>query len=174
MSVQPIAEIDVDLIDLYAVRDMAPALVDYLRMIRSRQHALMSAWGGPAVCRSLGLTSSGSTTWTVTVRVPPGVTDLGLALLCHGSAIITITTAADATGTELRSVAPNDAGAETPTWVSTGTVAPSSAGASSGRAVTVLSSASWTWSDVDLSIAVADVSSVGLLAIETRPVHVAR
>lgn len=174
MSVQPIADIDVDLIDLYALRDMAPALVDYLRMIRARQHALMSAWGGPAVCRSMGLTSSGATSWTVPIAVPPGVTDVGLDLLCHGSAIITITTSADATGTELRAVAPNGAGADTPVWVSTGGLAPSSAGASSGRAVTVLSAVSWAWSDVDLTIAVTDVASFGLLALETRPIHVAR
>lgn len=178
MSVSPLTSPDVDTVQPIRVRDLAPAVIDYLRMIRQRQHALMSGWGGAAICRTLYIQATGDATHTVTVRVPPGVTDLDLALLAYGNGTVTITTSVDATGTELRSVAPIDSAAieeEQAAWVSTGGALSSSAGASSARAVTVASSATWVWQDVDLTLTITGVTSrFGCLALETRPIHAPR
>ena len=175
MSTPPVFDLDLDLLDPVALRDMAPALIDYLRTARTRQHALMSAWGGPAVCRSCNYQAVIDTTATFTVRIPPGVTDIDLALTCFGTAVINITTSADAVGTELRAVAPGGSnGDETPIKVATGGLISSSAGAGSGRAITVRSSVSWTFADVDLEFDLTGVDSFGILAIETRPIHVPR
>lgn len=178
MSVYPLTSPDVDDLRPVTVRDLAPALIDHLRTIRQRQHALMSGWGGCAVCRTLYIQATGDVVHTVTVRIPPGVTDLDLALLAYGNGTCTITTSADATGTVLRSVAPIDSAAieeEQAAWVSTGGALSSSAGASSGRAVTVASSASWVWQDVDLTLTITGVTTrFGCLALETRPVHAPR
>lgn len=178
MSVMPLASPEVDATTPVEVTDPAPALVSYLRTVMTRQHALMSEWGGPPICRSLYILATGNVTHTVTVRVPPGVTDLDMALLLWGNGTLTITSAVDATGTALVSVAPIDSTAieeETALWVSTGGALTTAAGATSARAVTVASSASWTWADVDLTFTITGVTTrFGVLAMETRPIHVAR
>jgi len=175
MSVHPLTSPDVDTLGIVPVVDLAPAAIDYLRAVRTRQHALMSAWGGPAVCRTLYILATGNATHTVTVRVPPGCTDLDLSVHAFGNGTLTVTSSADATGTQLVSVAPIDSAAieeEAAQWISTGGALSSSAGASSGRAVTVRSSNAWTWVDVDLTFAITGVTTrFGIMALETRPAH---
>lgn len=176
MSISPLARPDVDEIQITDVLDFAPSTASYLRTIRTRQHALMSEWGGPPTARTLYLQASGDDAWTVTIRVPPGTVDLGIAVLAFGNGTLTITSSADAVGTALVSVAPIDSGAvdeEAATWIaSTGSLS-SSLGASSGRAVTVRSSVVWTWVDVDLTFTVTGVTTNwGILALETRPIHI--
>lgn len=176
MTISPLARPDVDEIQIVNVLDFAPATVSYLRTIRTRQHALMSEWGGPPTARTLYLQASGDDAWTVTIRVPPGTTDLGLAILAFGNGTLTVTSAADAVGTALVSVAPIDSGAvdeEAATWIATTGSLSSSLGASSGRAVTVRSSVAWTWTDIDLTFTVTSVTTNwGILALETRPIHI--
>lgn len=175
MSTPPIHDVDLDLLTPGEVVDLAPALIDYLRRIHTRQHAMMSAWGGCAMVQGVDYTASGSTTWTHTIRVPPGVTECDLCFTVYGGAIMSITTTNDATGTQLRCVeVGGSSGAQTPTKVATGGLIAASAGAASGRAVTVRSSVAWTWADVDLTIALTDVDGFGCLAVETRPIHVPR
>jgi hypothetical protein len=178
MSIEPLFAPDLDITTIVAVRDMAPAFIDYLRTIRARQHALMSGWGGPARCASVNLLTSIDYTWTVPISVPPGVTEMDFALLAYGAGTITLTCSADATGTQLIVVAPVDGGtvdAESATWIGTGGPLSASLGAASGRAVTVRATNAWTWIDVDLTVAATSVADrLGILAIETHPVHRSR
>lgn len=174
----PIAGPELDTLPTVRVTDFALALASYLRDAHTRQHALMSAWGGPPVCHSCYVASSGATSTTFTVRVPPGVTDLRIDVLAWGNGTLAITSSVDATGSTLTHVAPVDTGAadeESAVWIGTGSTMPTSAGATSGRAVTVRSSVSWTWADVDLTLTISDVATeFGIRAIETRPFHAAR
>lgn len=155
------------------LRDLVLAQVALLQSVDTNQHALMSAWGGPAICHNFYATPTGNATYTATFRMPPGVTDCDVSLLLGGIGIVTITTAADSTGTALSTTSGYQP--EFADWVSTGGVAPTSAGATSGRAVTVASSASWAWADVDFTLTVTGVSgTLYILAIELRPIHVSR
>lgn len=170
--------LSLDIDDPVRFLDPRAALVSVLRGIETRQHALMSAWGGCPRVYAMLIKATGSSSKTLTVRCPPGVTDFDLGFLLAGTGTLTVTSSADATGTEI--VCDNNA--STPTtdadlarWFYTGGAASTSAGASSGRAVTVASSASWAWTNVDLTLATSSVtSSLTLLAVEVRPIHVAR
>lgn len=174
----PVAGPELDTLVAVGVTDFALALSSYLRDAQVRQHALMSEWGGPPVCHSCYLSTTGSTSTTFTVRLPPGVTDVRVDVLAWGNGTLTITTSADATGSALTHVSPVDTGAvdeESAVWIGTGSTLPSSAGATSGRAVTVRSSVAWTWTDVDLTLAITGVATgFGIRAIETRPFHATR
>lgn len=175
----PVPTPELDIAKVVPLVDMKPAVIDYLADIQRRQHALMSAWGGAPVSHSCHWNSGSDSAFTFTVRVPPGVTELGFSILAYGTATVTITTSVDATGTALSVVSPMDGGSadeENPIWYSTSGVMSSSLGASSGRAVTVRSSVAWTWTDVDLVFTMTNVGTghIGILAIETRPVHVSR
>lgn len=177
MASPPVFAPEVDLVGIVPVVDFAPARVSYLRDAATRQHAVMSAWGGPPVCRSVYFSATGPTTTYITIRVPPGVTDVDVAVLVWGIGTLTITTSADATGCAFTQGAAVDADVdeESAVWLSTGGVQSTAAGAGSGRALTVAASASWVWQDVDLTLDVTAVTTrFGLLAIETRPIHVPR
>ena len=176
MAAPPVYAPDVDLVTPVPVVDFAPARVSYLRDAATRQHAVMSAWIGPPICRSLYFTSTGAGTSYLTVRVPPGVTDIDVAVLLWGIGTLTITTSADSTGVAFVSTAAvdTDVDEESAIWLSTGGLVSATA-AGSGRALTVASSASWVWQNVDLTLTVSDVTTrFGCLAIETRPLHVPR
>lgn len=172
------AAYSVDVDDPVGVLDLQPALVALLKVIELRQHSVMSEWGGPARCYSEVIKATGVTSTVLTVSIPPGVTHVDIAALLAGTGTLTITTSVDATGTQF--ACDNNAGAPTTdaefaSWFQTGGYLPTSAGAASGRAVQVVSTPSWTWQDVDLTIATSAVtSSLTLLAIEIQPLHVPR
>lgn len=178
MAIDPAFTPDLDIATIVPVVDMAPAVIDYLRTIRARQHAQMSGWGGPPVCRSTHLATSLDMAWTFTISVPPGVTEMDFSLLVYGTGIITITSPSDAIGTQLIAAAPTDGGVVDPDVVSrlsTGGALSASAGAASGRAVIVRSALSWERVDVDLTIDVSDVvDTLGIRAITFAPVHRSR
>lgn len=175
----PVATPELDMVYVAPMVDMKAAVVDHLSDIQRRQHALMSEWGGAAVCHTTHWNVGADAALTFTVRVPPGVTELGLAILAYGAATITVTSSVDATGTAFSVLSPIDGGGadeESPTWYTTSGPMSSTLGADSGRAVTVRSSVAWVWADVDLTFTATDVGTghIGILAIETRPVHVSR
>lgn len=172
MSVSP-NHADLDIIVLPGVADLTAAGVAILRTIAARQHALMSGWGGSNVCRSVYLNTTTSSSDTFTIRIPPGVTECDIQVLAYGTGTVTITSTVDATGTKWTIASPHDGSSdlEMARWHGTGGPLPSSLGATSGRAVTVASSASWSWDNVDLTIALAAETRVGILAIEIRPIH---
>lgn len=177
MSRDP-ANYSVDVDDPIRFRDPVGALVAFLRLIELKVHSLMSQWGGPPRCYTQIIKATGDVTTTRTVRVPPGVTDLDLAVRLAGTGTVTITSPVDATGTQFKT--DNNTGAPTTDaelgqWFETAGYLPASAGAASGRAVTVASSPSWAWQDVDLTIAVSAVtSSLTMLLLEVRPIHIPR
>ena len=169
----------VDEFDLGYLRDPYPALVTLLREIAQRQHALRSAWGGPRTVYACEIKATGPTSVTFTVPVPPGVTELGFAVRVAGQGTLTITTSLDATGTAF-TVGSNTGSAlvdaELGLWLPEAiALLPTSAGASSGRAVKVASILTWDWFDVDLTLAITNVTgSFTMLELETIPLHVAR
>lgn len=177
MSRDP-ANYSVDVDDPIRLLDPCPALVAWLRLIEQRQHSLMSKWGGPPRCYTEIIKATGATSTVLTVSIPPGVTDCDIAVRMAGTGTLVITSGADATGTQMK--CDNNAGAPTTDaelgqWFQTGGYLPTSAGAASGRAVTVASSASWAWQDVDLTLTISAVtSSLTILAIEIQPIHVPR
>ena len=154
------------LIAAIVLTGFAGAAIAYPREARNRQHALMTGWGGPPICRSYYLSTTTDTTRSVTLHLPPGVTQVYVGLLAWGNGSITVTTSADGTGTVFTLVGPVDTGAmdeESAAWVL------------GGRPVTVASSASWAWADVDFTLTVDVVDTVvGALAFEVRPIHVPR
>lgn len=168
----------VDVDDPIGLSDPTPALIAYLRLIEQKQHALMSAWGGPPRCMTEIIKATGASSTVLTVSIPPGVTDIDIAVLLAGTGTLVITSTADATGTQF--ISDNNAGAPTTdaemaSWYATSGYLPTSAGAASGRAVTVASSASWAWQDVDLTLTTSSVtSSLTVLAVEIQPIHVPR
>lgn len=168
----------VDVDDPIGLLDPQPALVSLLRTAEQRQHALASWWGGPARCMTEVLKATGATSTVVTVSIPPGVTDVDIALLLAGTGTVVVTSSADGTGTQFASdnnAAAPTTDAEIASWFQTSGYLPTSAGAASGRAVTVAASASWAWQDVDLTITVSAVtSSLTILALEVQPIHVPR
>lgn len=172
------ANYSVDVDDPVRFRDPIGAMVTLLRLLELKLHSLMSQWGGPPRCYTQIIKATGNVTTTRTVRVPPGVTELDLAVRIAGTGTITITSTADATGTAFKmdnNSATPTTDAERAQWFETGGYMPTSAGAASGRAVTVAASATWVWQNVDLTIAITGVtSSLTLLALEVRPIHVPR
>lgn len=172
------AAYSVDVDDPIGLIDPQQALVALLKQVELRQHSLASEWGGPPRCMTEVLKATGATSTVITVSVPPGVTDLDIAMLLAGTGTVVVTSSVDATGTQF--VSDNNAAApttdaEVASWFQTSGALPTSAGATSGRAVTVASSASWAWQDVDLTITVSAVtSSLTILALEVQPIHVPR
>ena len=157
------------------IKDLATAR---LALISERsQHALMSGYGGPPQCRSCYITA----TTTVSYRVPPGVTEVNVAALVaadggNDDCTILFTTSVDAVGTEFPIVGGDDSDVAAASWRKTNGVLDSAdVGAESGRALTVRSSAVWTWDDVDVVITVtAAATDVVIYALMFSPVHVPR
>ncbi len=173
MSRAPLFRPRLDLIPPQALVDERPARASYLREIDRRQHALMTGWGGPTVSRSFYVSTSGITAPTFTLRIPPGVTECDIGLLMFGIGEVTITTTGiDAVGTTLRNRGQTDEAQAT--WQRTGGVW-TSGSAATGRAVTVASSASWAWADVDFVFTTAAVTTAfGWHCVELAPIHVPR
>lgn len=177
MSRDP-ASYSVDIDDPIRMNDPRGAVVAILRQIEHKQHSLMSQWGGPPRCYTEIIKATGATSSVLTVAIPPGVTDCDIAILMAGTGTVVVTSTADATGTQFMSdnnAAAPTTDAELGQWFQTAGYMPTSAGAASGRAVTVAASASWAWVNVDLTITISAVtSSLTILAIEIQPIHVPR
>ena len=159
-----------DLVDTAGVRDLRPAETSLLANIDTRQLALMSAWGNPPIARSCYLKATGSTTWTVPLRVPPGVTEMDLAFLSWGLGSIAVTCSADAVvGTKLYSIRPVDE--SLPEWVRTSGAVDPAGGSTSARSLTVSASVVWSYQDIDLTVTIADITTeCGILGIVSSPV----
>lgn len=166
--------------DTYApivLRDLVPARASDLPRL---QHAVMSSGGGPPQARSVYYVaeSGASQTYTLSVRVPPGVTDVDVEVIVNGNGTVEMTTSADATGTLLRAAVSVTNGEDD--WVSFSGVrtngVQSPAYGAEGRALGVVSSAVWYYQNVDVTVVVdasatADLRVYGLTFF---PIHVPR
>jgi hypothetical protein len=154
------------------ITDLAPARVWMLAEMQQRQHALATEWGGPGCW--VGMNADESDTVTVLARVPPGVEEMDLTLLCSGLGDVTVTcTTIDAVGTRLIWLMPGDTLGEA--WpVSTVGELDSGLGANSGRAVTVSSSVVWAWATVRLVFTIASGGPGTIHGVMLRPIHKAR
>ena len=92
-------------IDTYGVPDIrsySPAYASMLRDIGARQHALMSAFGGPPIVHTGyvdGTSAPSSTRWVA--MIPPGVTRAQIAVQTRGRAWVTMSTAVDTNGIKI-------------------------------------------------------------------------
>lgn len=153
------------------ITDLQPARTWVLNEIHARQHSMMSAWGGPGHWCSLHI-DEGDTA-TVLVRVPPGVTEMDMTLLCSGIGDVTITSTNDATGSRLVWLMQGDL--VTAAWpVSTTGESDSGNGANTGRAVTVSSSVTWAWATERLTFTVASGGPGTIWGVLLKPIHRAR
>lgn len=145
-ELHPVAGADVpNIIDVY------PARVDLLMDADVKAHGSTAGWGGPGYWVGLYLTEGQSA--EVAIRVPPSVTDIDLRFMVTGTGKVSVTSSADSTGTELEWTLASDDVVTSAAQVGTGGPMPTSAGASSGRAVTVRAAVAWTWIDETLTIA---------------------
>jgi len=153
--------------------DPAPARIWVLSEIVHRQHSLATKWGGIGHYYSCRL-AEGDTA-SITVVVPPGVTEMDLGFLVVGYGKVTVTSAAnDTTGTQLQWFGSNQLkGAGDAVMITTGGDIPGGA-ANTHRAVTVAGSVSWTAQTDVLTIAVDSGGDCFIWGIRTMPIHVPR
>jgi hypothetical protein len=158
---------DMNVIELTTLRDPVPAQVAIPSEIANRHHNLMAGWGRPNMSRGMYLRATGATSLVVPLRVPPGVTLMDATLLVWGTGSATLTTAADATGTTL-----SGQGADVGDFYELGTAGPidASEGATSRRAIQVVASESWAFTDIDVTLAIATATEFGVAGIVWRPV----
>ncbi len=156
-----------DIIELTSLRDPVPAQVSIPSEIANRHHNLMAGWGRPNMSRGMYLRTTGSTSWVVPLRVPPGVLLMDMTLLVWGRGTATITTAADATGVELVGLSGDGV-----SLYELGTAGPldASEGATSGRAVQVVAAESWAFQNVDVTVSLSTSAEFGIAEIVWRPV----
>jgi hypothetical protein len=145
----------VDLLDTARLDDVVRAKVGLLADIDQRHHALMTQAGNPDRSMSVYLRATGSTSWVLPIRVQPGVTDMDIQLQAFGAGRLLMTTSADAVGSALWALTPQDVGRAE--YVSTGGLIDAAEGPESGRAVTVLAAVAWDYTNVDLTISVDNV-----------------
>lgn len=168
--------ISLDTRDLAQIVDLAPARASDLPR---EQHALMSGYGGPEKARSCYYATSAvaPATYTLSERVPPGVTELDVEIAVAGNGTIVFTTSADAVGTNFRVSAVVYDGAPSPdvaVSLRSGGVVDSTNGPA-GRALTVRASSSWSFDWVDIVMVLTpEVSDLTVYAIGFAPVHVPR
>lgn len=144
-ELQPVAGADVpNIIDIY------PARVDLIIDADVKAHGATAGWGGPGNWIGLYLTEGQAA--EVMIRVPPSVTDVDLVFMVTGTGKVTVTSSADSTGTELEWALASENVVTSAAQVGTGGPLPTSAGAASGRAVTVRAAVAWTWIDETLTI----------------------
>ena len=168
MSTRP-RHLSLDTGSLDLIKDLTPARVGVIG--ERTQHALMSGFGGPPQCRSCYITA----TRTISYRVPPGVTEVNIAALIAAGALntgtVTFTTSVDGVGTLFAPVGDAIDDVAAATWISTAGFLAQSAGAESGRALTVRSAVAWTWADVDINVTVTPSSTIVLFALIFSPIH---
>jgi len=172
MTTRPRYE-SLDIADTTQLLDLAPARASSLPR---QQHALMSGWGGPPQCRSwiAPSPSGGSDTYVISYRVPPGVTEVDVAVLMYGDGTVTFTTSADATGTRLRTVGQPGGNEvlESARWYGTAGTLDTDNGAESGRALIVRSAVAWEWTDVNITAVV--YNDLWTYALTFTPLHIPR
>lgn len=138
--------------------------------IANRHHDLMASWGNPASGRGMYYRATGSGSIVIPCRVPPGVELMDVSLLAWGSGTITLTTSADATGTQLWCLTGESE--ELAEWLATGGPIDPAGGAGTGRAFQAVASESWDYQDVDVTVTFGSVvNEVGLLGVWWRPVR---
>ena len=156
------------------VLDPTAARSHLLEATDSNAHAAATAGGSdPMWC---GLYLEEGQTGYIRIRVPPGVTECDLALLVAGSGSATITSTTDATGSPLTWATEEAINITKAGTVKTVGILATSAGAASGRAVTVRASVAWGWADEVLTIASSSAGSVDgvIYGIKVTPIHVVR
>jgi hypothetical protein len=156
------------------VLDPTAARSHLLEAADSTAHAAATAGGADPMWCGVYLTEG--LTGYVRIRVPPGVTECDLSILVAGSGSVTVTSGSDSTGSTLTwdtqaAISLTHAGT-----VETVGVLATSAGAASGRAVTVRSSVAWAWADEVLTIVSSSAGSVDgvIYGIHVTPIQVAR
>lgn len=153
--------------------DPLPANLSLLVNAERRQHALMTGYGGAPIFLDVASTQTGAANLRIPARIPPGVTYCDVAMRLFGIGTFTLTSAVDATGTQMTSRGDTATGVqEHGEWRWTSGILSSSLGAASGRAIQVVSSVSWTWQDVELTLAISSVTTrCGILGAMLLPIQ---
>lgn len=157
---------------LTTLRDPVPAQVSIPAEIANRHHTLVAGFGRPNQSRGMYLRATSNTTWTVPLRVPQGVTLMDATLLVWGRGTVTLTTSADATGSQLTGIGTTTTDPlELYTLSTAGPIDPSE-GATSGRAFQAVAAESWDFQNVDVTftVTVAGGDEFGLAEVIWRPV----
>ena len=140
------------------------------------QHALMTGHGGPPQGRACYITA----TRTVSVRVPPGVTDMDIEMWasCDGTndeSYVVFTSGVDAVGTKFNLVGGEESDVSMAQRYKTGGAIDSGIGAHSGRALTVRAAAAWEFSNVDVTVTVnTSAADVVIFYLGFHPIHAIR
>lgn len=161
-----------DRYDVTPRREVVDATIDKLLNAEARQHALMTGYAGPPTFIDCVSIQTGAATARVAGWIPPGVTYCDFGLRLFGSGDVTITTSADATGTKLITRGQTSSAlSEHAEWAWTSGILSSSLGAGSGRAVQVLSTVAWVWSDVEITLTFSNVSTrCGVVGMAIAPI----
>lgn len=172
MSTRPIL-LSLDTLALPQVRDLAAARAADLPR---DQHALMSAFGGPAQTRSVTFTATSSTlaTYYPSWRVPPGVTDVGIGIRASGNGVVTVQPAADAIGTSfiVSVVFDGDPTVDAATRMYNGSVLPGVSVV--GRAVTALAAPVWEFTSVEFVLTIDPAPTLYVYELSFVPIHIPR
>jgi len=125
-----------------SIQDPVEASILFLQTAESRQHALMSGWGGPG--HTYGCHITEGETKSIIIRVPSGTYVAHIGILVTGTGAVTITSDTDATGTDLTWAVPDEDAQElfSSEWTSG---QKDGEAASTGRDVEVSSAAAWRW-----------------------------
>lgn len=170
MSTRPIL-MSLDTLPLPTLRDMMAARSSDLPR---DQHALMSAYGGPEQVRGCYLFATASTiaTYTMSLRVAPGVTVVGIGILISGNGTASFTTAAGGSSTFMSAVAYADE--PSPENASRLFGGIQVAGDGEGNALAVRSSVAWDWTSVDITLTLTPNHELYVYELSFVPVHVPR
>jgi hypothetical protein len=173
---KPSVFLPLDRLSLTGLGGPRPAVVQYLREIDQRQHALATEYGGPGLGADVAYTATGVDTIVFTTRVPPGVTHLDLGPMLWGRGLVNVISAIDPSGTTFSVDTSDDEDFAIRQWTSG--VMDDSLGAESGRALQVRDPASatlWTFEEVDLDVSFSSVvTQCGILSLAIVPIHVPR
>lgn len=152
------------------------AVVQLLREIDQRQHALVTEYGGPGLGADVSYTATGTEVIFHTTRIPPGVTHLDLGPMLWGRGFVDVLTVADAVGATFAVDTLDGEDHAARHWTSG--MLDDTFGAESGRAIKVRDEASatlWEWEEVDLEITFRDVvTRCGIVSLAIAPIHVPR
>ena len=153
----------VDLLDPSEVRYIAPARAALLREVNDRQHAVMTAFGGPVqVWTGYQEGFSSPETRKVLFRVPPGTQTCRVGALVRrtgsGASLVEVRVGAG-NWVELRPP-PSSGGAEDLTWLWSGGDAPDSANVSRRLGLRATPALSWATITVELRCTRAEVYAI--------------
>lgn len=174
MSTRPIM-LSLDTLAIPYIRDMSAARGSDLPR---DQHALMTRFGAPEQVRACYLYATASTpvTYYPSLRVMPGVTDVGVGILVSGTGTVAFTVSGvDATGSSFRSAVMYDTtpSLEEAARLYNGTALPTTESAA-GRALTVRTSVLWECTDVELTVTITPDPKLYIYEMSFVPLHVPR